>query len=205
MIKPYYSTKLGDLYLGNCLDIMPELKQVDLVLTDPPYGLEEKWTGGTWFTKNVYEKDKCKWDKKQDLAISYILSLNIPTILWGGNYYNVPPSRCYLSWAKRDNMPTMADFELAWTNFDKPSKEYFNRRNGWKRVHPTEKPVGLFIWCIQFSQTDGIIIDPFAGGGTTAIACERLNRRYILIEKEEQYAEIAAKRIESEASQLKLF
>ena len=204
-MKPYYETELGKLYHGDCLQIMPELEPVDLVLTDPPYGLGEKWTGGTWFTKNVYESDKCEWDKTQDERVEFIIGLGLPSIIWGGNYYNLKPSRCYLSWVKRDNMPTMADFELAWTNFDRPSKEYYNRRNGWVRKHPTEKPVALFIWCIGWSKINGVTIDPFFGSGTTAIACERLNRKWIGIEIEEKYCEIAAKRIEAERKQLKLF
>ena len=204
-MKPYFETELGKLYHGDCLEIMPELEPVDLVLTDPPYGLDKRWTGGTWFTKNVYEKDNCCWDKLQTKQIEYILGLNIPTIIWGGHYYRVPPSRCYLSWAKRDNMPTMADFELAWTNFDKPSKEFYRPRSGWQRKHPTEKPLHLFIFCILFSKVVGKVLDPFMGSGTTAIACEELNHKWIGIEIEEKYCEISAKRIESETAQRKLW
>jgi DNA modification methylase len=185
---------------GDSLKILPTLdtSEVAAVLADPQYGLGDKWTGGTWFTRNVYETDKVTWDDKPS-DIRQILALNIPTILWGGNYLEVPPSRCWLSWAKRDNMPTMADFELAWTNLDRPAKEMHHRRNGFEREHPTQKPVALMTWCLSFLPP-GLILDPYAGSCTVAVACARTGRRSISIEIEERYFRVGIARMEREAA-----
>jgi len=203
-LKPYYETPLGKLYHGDCLEIMPELEQVDLVLTDPTYGLDKKWQGGTWFKRGVY-KNGVTWDKKQPDAVNYLVSLKIPSIIWGGVHYDIPPARCHLAWVKTNNVPTMSDFELAWTNLDRTSKKFNFSCNGWTRQHPTEKPFPLIMWCFEFLPANGITLDSFFGSGTTAVACERLNRQWIGIEISEQYCEIAAKRIEQERQQRKLF
>lgn len=184
------------LFCGDCLEIMPTISKVDAVVTDPPYGLGKKWTGGTWFTKGVYENDNIEWDfeAKQEW-IEAMLSLDIPAVIWGGNYFIMPASRCWLSWEKNDNMPTMADFELAWTNLDRPSKRFIARRNGWERRHPTEKPLALMEWCLSFLPDAVTILDPFMGSGTTGVACVNLGRNFIGIEKDPQYFEIAKERI----------
>ena len=200
----YYRTELGVLYCGDCLTIMPMLEQVDLVLTDPPYGLDKKWSGGTWFTRGVY-KSNVSWDKKQPEAVSFLVSLNVPSIIWGGVHYELPPARCHLAWVKTNNVPTMADFELAWTNLDRPSKKFDRPCNGWRRTHPTEKPLDLIIWCLDFLPNQGIVIDSFVGSGTTIVACERYGRRWVGIEGDEEKCDVAAKRIERERQQLKLF
>ena len=202
-MTPYFETELGKLYHGDCLEIMPELEPVDLVLTDPTYGLDKKWQGGTWFTRGVY-KNSLSWDKKQPEAVEYIYNLKVPSIIWGGVHYPLPPARCHLAWVKTNSVPTMADFELAWTNFDRPSKKFFHPCNGWKRKHPTEKPIGLIMWCFSFLPERGVTLDSFFGSGTTAIACEKLNRRWIGIEISEEYCAIAKARIIRETQQMKI-
>jgi DNA modification methylase len=186
---------------------MPQLPMVDLVLTDPPYGLGKKLhDGGTWSTAAKYD-DMLVWDTKtQDKAISNILALNAHKIIWGGNYYDLPPSRCWLAWFKKNSVPTMADFELAWTSFDRPSKAFRGEIHpDGVNIHPTQKPKYLMVWCLTVSKVDGLTLDPFLGSGTTAVACERLKRQWIGIEIEEKYCEISAKRIEKERQQLSLF
>lgn len=101
-----------------------------------------------------------------------------------------------------------ADGELAWTSYDAVLKEVTKPNKGLKTKHPTQKPTLVFIWCIEQADRHSlneIILDPYIGSGTTAIACERLKRRWIGIEISEEYCEIAAKRIENETRQLKLF
>lgn len=196
MIKPYFETKLGKLYHGDCLQILPELDPVDLVLTDPPYGLNTKMQGGTWGI-DYKNSNMDKWDyvlKQKDFEI--LLSVGNVKIIWGANNYIVPPSRCWLLWQK-PYLPTLSDFEMAWTNIDAPSKEFKNNRISKHNGHPTEKPTSLMCWCIEISKTNGIILDPFLGSGTTAIAAERLNRRWIGIEISEEYCKISAKRLDS--------
>jgi len=114
-----------------------------------------------------------------------------------------------LIWDKMNGSNPMADAELAWTSFG-GSVRMFRMHHfsaGYDaKVHPTQKPVALFGWCLQnYSNEQDIILDPFAGSGTTAIACIRYKRRYILIEKEEKYCEIAARRIDTELDQTDIF
>jgi site-specific DNA-methyltransferase (adenine-specific) len=210
--KPYYENELGRLYHADCLDILPHLEPVDLVLTDPPYGIGDIWNGGaggksSWKIKAVETK---KWDMKtQENAVNLSIDKSTKAIVWGGNYYNLPISRCWLIWDKKmsDNFTT-GQAEMAWTNLDKPIRvfrfaqcEAYGNMN---KQHPSQKPLSLMTWCLKWH--DGtVVLDPFLGSGTTAVACERLKRRWIGIEIEEKYCAISVKRIESERKQLKLF
>jgi len=184
------------LYQGDCLDVLPTLAGVDAVVTDPPYGLGKKWTGGTWFQRGVYNGAVLWDDGTADEAVRRIVSMGVPCVIWGGNYYELPPSRCWLAWNKIQLMPTMADFELAWTNFDKPSKAFSTLRNGWERQHPTEKPLDLMRWVIrEYTNPGDTVLDPFMGSGTTGVACCMEGRNFIGIELDPHYYAIAERRI----------
>ena len=197
------------LHNGDCLEYMKAMQpaSIDCIVTDPPYGLGDKWTCGTWFTKNVYENDDVVWDILPSKEImDCILSFNKPSVIWGGNYFTLPPSRCWLSWSKINSMPTMSDIELAWTNFDKPAKQYRSLRNGWERKHPTEKPIGLMKWVIEnYTKIGDTVFDPFMGSGTTGVACEMLGRNFIGCEIDPKYFTIAEKRIRQASLQQHLF
>lgn len=192
--KPYYQDDAVTIYNADCRDILPELPKVDLVLTDPPYGLGARLhDGGTWSTAKKYDA-MLEWDKVVDPHILLGL-ITQPAIIWGGNCYPLPPSRCWLSWVKNNNVPTMADFELAWTNFERPSKKCQGRIHpDGVNLHPTQKPEYLMSFCVQWSSITGIILDPFLGSGTTAVAAKKLGRKCIGIEIEERYCEISARR-----------
>lgn len=196
-MTPYYQDSAVTIYHGDCREILPGLPIQGCVVTDPPYGLADKWTGGTWFTRGVYGKGSCDWDSSapQDVADT-LVKMSIPSVLWGGNYFSLPPSRCWLSWQKTNSVPTMADFELAWTNIDRPCAAFAHPCNGWARQHPTEKPLALILWCLQF--VSGNVLDPFMGSGTTLRAAKDLGRKAIGIEIEERYCEIAARRMQQE-------
>ena len=193
------------LILGDCLQVMPLLGRFDAVVTDPPYGLGEKMQGGTWGAKGNYGKMR-EWDMTTNQpAFDYFTNLGVPVISWGGNYYKVPPSRCWLTWAKRDNMPTMSDFEMAWTNMDHNSKEFYHRRSNFERQHQTGKPVPLMEWCLGFLPDAQTILDPFMGSGTTLVACQRLGRNGTGIELDPDYFAIACKRVDEATRQPDLF
>jgi site-specific DNA-methyltransferase (adenine-specific) len=185
---------------GDCREVLPQLEPVDLVLTDPPYGHGERWRGGTWGAAQMY-RDAEVWDAERadDDTIKQVLVSGAHAVIWGGNYFCLPPSRCWLSWEKTSRMDTLADFELAWTSFDRPSKSYVSDRNpDGKRSHPTQKPLKLIRWCLQFAGEFHTVLDPFLGSGTTLRACKDLGRRGIGIEIEERYCEIAANRLRQE-------
>lgn len=197
---------IGDctLYLGDCMEVMPTIDGVSSCLTDPPYGLGKKMQGGTWGAKDEFS-GFLKWDlEAQQRWIDTILALDIPTIIWGGNYFSVPASRCWLLWNKINSVPTMADAELAWTNFDRPTKR-FNAPVG--RVefgHPTTKPLPLIKWCLSFLP-DGVVLDPFMGSGTTGVACAMTGRPFVGIELEEAYFDTCCKRIAKAYEQPDIF
>ena len=128
--KPYYQDDHVTLYCGDCREILPELGKFDLLLTDPPYGHGDKWQGGTWGAAEMY-KDAMKWDAEtpSEETIADVLKAATVGIVWGGNYFRLPPSRCWLSWEKSSRMDTLADFELAWTSMDRPCKAKREDRN----------------------------------------------------------------------------
>jgi site-specific DNA-methyltransferase (adenine-specific) len=190
---------INKIICGDCLEVMKDIpdKSVDLVLTDPPYGLNKKiHDGGTWSTKQKF--DAClEWDYLIDKSYwEEVFRISKHQIIWGGNYYSFPPSRGWIVWVK-PYFPTMSDAELAWTSFDKNTRIFKESRNpeGYKK-HPTQKPVSLMKYCIEnYTKPDDIILDPFLGSGTTAVACKSLGRRYIGIEISQEYCDIARKRV----------
>jgi DNA modification methylase len=196
MTEPYRRKEvIGDatLYLGDCRDILPTLGRVDAVVTDPPYGLAEKLQGGTWGKK--FAGADYDWDARAPAAEMFG---NVPSIVWGGNYIRLPPSRCWLVWYKRDAVPTMASCELAWTNFDANARVFdwtIAATNAERVGHPTQKPLALMKWCLGFLPDAHTILDPFMGSGTTGVACAKMGRRFIGIERDERYFDIACDRI----------
>lgn len=199
--KPYFERAGIQLFCGDCRELLPLLERgrVDLVLTDPPYGHGAKWSGGTWAANPIYDA-AFDWDCEpvDDSTLARVIALADDAIVWGGNYYALPPSRCWLAWVKNQILPTMADAEFAWTSFNRPSKIFDSRRNpDGKRHHPTQKPLALFRWCLAMKPNAAVVCDPFTGSGTTLLAAAELGRRCIGIEREERYCEIAAKRLES--------
>lgn len=176
------------------------------VVTDPPYGLGRKMQGGTWGAKDGF-KEMLEWDAAPPAAdlLRDILAVGDTAILWGGQYFDLPPTRCWLIWNKTNAVPTMADFEMAWTNLDRPAKR-FNAPVG--RVefgHPTQKPLPLMMWTLGFVPEGPIVLDPFMGSGTTGVACAKLGRSFVGIEIDERYFEIAVERIRKAYEQPDLF
>ena len=192
-MKPYYEDGQITIYYGDCREILPTLGPVDLVLTDPPYGIGALMHGGKDTGHWGLLSQGNPWDMEKP-ALDLILGMSAVLIIWGGNYFDLPPCRGTLAWRKSNALPTQADFEMAWTTLDMPAKMFTNRVN-WHHAHPTEKPVALMRWCIEFVPDATSILDPFMGSGTTLRAAKDLGRRAIGIEIEERYCEIAAKRL----------
>lgn len=193
--KPYYEEPGITIYNADCREILPHLEPVDLVLTDPPYGLRERMNGGTWGAAEKYA-DLRGWDEAPDgELLKIIIEKSSHQIVWGGNYFPFLPSRCWLVWDKQNAVRTMSDCELAWTSFDMPAKRFSWPVGVHAWGHPTEKPLELISWCLGFFHTASTILDPFMGSGTTLRAAKDLGRKAIGIEIEEKYCEIAVKRL----------
>ena len=212
---------IGDceLWLGDCAEILPTLGRVDAVLTDPPYGIRYdaiaasssgKKSGRGFGFKGEYRATN--WDvATSDDAVAASVSIAKHSIVFGGNYYSLGPSSCWLVWDKETN-GHFADCELAWTNLGQPTRRLRHMWNGGIRKgkeerhgHPTQKPIPVMEWCLGFLPDARTILDPFMGSGTTLVACANLGRRGIGIEIDPEYFDIACKRIEAAYAQPRLF
>jgi site-specific DNA-methyltransferase (adenine-specific) len=201
---------IGDceLWLGDCREVLPMLGKVDAVVTDPPYGIAHKWQGGGgrgWGRADAQKADRNAWDEAAPSAelLAQIIGISQEAIIWGGNYFELPPSRCWLVWNKPERGFTLAEAELAWTNRDNVVRVFDCARSEPDRVHPTQKPVALMAWCVE--KTRGVVLDPFCGAGTTGVACANLGRRFIGIEREAEWFDHACRRIEQAYRQPRLF
>ena len=212
-MKPYYEHAGITIYHGDCRQVLPQLGRFDLLLTDPPYGINVanmhedsgRRPGKSLAHKGFY--DFQEWDAcaPDDDLLRMAIGAATNSILWGGNYFNLGPSRCFLVWDKDNGSNQFADAELAWTNLDKPvrlKRHMWNgmlRRNGEIRHgHPTQKPLDLMKWCISLAPDAQTVLDPFLGSGTTLVAAKAAKREATGIEREEKYCEIAAKRLSQE-------
>jgi DNA modification methylase len=212
--RPYYEHSGIVIYNCDCREILPSLGPVDLVAMDPPYGIGENRSrvmsrarpSPRW--RRAYARDygEFNWDAApiaQDL-IDKTRGLGQEQMIFGGNYYTLPPSAAWLIWDKQNGGSDFADCELIWTNLKQAVRIIRHCWNGFQRVgreprwHPTQKPVRVVSWCLSWSKTRGIILDPFMGSGTTLVAAKQLGRHAIGIEIEEKYCEIAARRLEQE-------
>lgn len=220
MVEPVI---IGDatLYLGDCMEILPNLPKVDACITDPPYGIgidramaasSGTKSGAMAAKKGIYIASGWDDEPMQLAVANKIIDISNVQIFWGGNYYGLPPSQCWLVWDKQVN-GNFADCELAWTNMKKPVRKFTWMWNGMLRQggedrngHPTQKPLALMKWCIdQCTNNPQTILDPFMGSGTTGVAAVQMGRKFIGIEREPAYFEIACRRIEDAQRQNSLF
>ena len=202
------------LYLADAADVLPTLAPVDALVTDPPYGIGEaagkNKSRGCLAVSVDYGVDT--WDNecvRQDL-LEAAISKARHSIVFGGNYYPLPPSSCWLVWDKENGATDFADCELAWTNMPKAVRRIRYRWHGMLRAnneprgeHPTQKPVQVMEWAIQ-QLPDGCttILDPFMGSGTTGVAAVGMGRTFIGIEREPKYFEAACRRIANHQQRL---
>jgi DNA modification methylase len=205
------------LYLGDCLEILPTLDKVDAVITDPPYGIKEARGKNKSRGLLAVSKDYgySEWDDKpcSDEQIKAMMRASEIQVIFGGNYFNLPPSSCWLVWDKQNGNTDFADCELAWTNMDKAVRKIewmwhgmLRKGKDTERFHPTQKPIEVMEWCVQQCKNiPQTILDPFMGSGTTGVACMNLGRKFIGIEIEPKYFDIACERIEQSQKQIRMF
>ncbi len=199
------------LYLGDCRDILPTLGKVDAVVTDPPYGIASVWKGGFsqkhgWGKAQQEAGLRNEWDEAVPSSdtMALVLGAAPEVIIWGGNYFDLPPSRCWLVWNKPERNFSLAEAELAWTNRDNVVRVVDCPRSESDREHPTQKPVKVMRFSIDKVKGQ-TILDPFMGSGTTGVAAVQMGRDFIGIEREPKYFDIACRRIEQAQRQGDLF
>jgi site-specific DNA-methyltransferase (adenine-specific)/modification methylase len=216
------------LYFGDCLEILPTLSKVDAVITDPPYG--HGWSGishtanpgGVLWGERRVSGAIVGHDKPFDPAP--FLALAVPCIFWGANHFadRLPASPAWFAWDKREGTTSnyQSDCELAWCNVGGSARMFHHLWNGLSmksgseetkrtrgalpRLHPTQKPVALMRWCVDKIEGD-TILDPYMGSGTTGVACADMGRKFIGIEIDRKYFDIACERLEAANAQTRLF
>jgi len=191
---------------------------VDSIVTDPPYGVGENANRIASRTKLAKTTDygSFDWDKEpaSKEQINATVNAGSEVVIFGGNYFHLPPARCWLVWDKENGNVNFADAEMAWTNIVSSVRlirhmwhgMLRDSENKYPRVHPTQKPIVVMEWVIsQFKKSPQTILDPFMGSGTTGVACANLGRKFIGIEINEKYFDIACERIEAAQAQGRLF
>ena len=206
MIEPYYDEDGITIYNADCREVLPQLERVDLVLTDPPYGLKWKGLGFDQVTQTDWASAS-KWDKRPSTeTLKLITGFASNWIIWGGNYFAKDLGDCKapLVWDKQTGANKFADGELAFTSFKAGTLRIFHHQ--WcgafkatekrlRALHPTQKPIALMKWCIAQAGSVSTILDPFMGSGTTLRAAKDMGLKAIGIEIEKKYCDIAVERL----------
>ena len=192
MIRKETITDGIDLYLGDCRDVLPALPVADVCVTDPPYGI------GIAANPVRQRHAKSDWDASppDQTTFDLIRSRSREQIIWGGNYFGMPPSQGFLIWDKKqpENF-SLAMCEMAWMSRQQPAKIWRQSVLSYEKAHPTQKPVPLMEWCLHIMSQCDTVLDPFMGSGTTGVAAARLGKRFTGIEIDPTYFDVACKRI----------
>ena len=216
---PYYEADGITIYHGDCAEVAPLLGRFDLVLTDPPYGVNAPTMNKSAGRDRLRSDATRIWTATEHAPVfgddrpldpSLLLSLSSRLILWGANNYasKLPDSPCWLVWDRKceraadsditecelaavigHRFKTVRIFRHMWAGFQRDSEV------GQKVLHPTQKPVSLMTWCLSFFPDVRTVIDPFMGSGPVARACKDLGLRYVGIERERKYCDIAVRRL----------
>lgn len=213
----------AELYCGDCAVILPQLEPVDLILTDPPYGIGADKAAKAAADARIKANGRGKagrgwkdygdtdWDseKPPSWLFGLILEKAKHHVIWGGNYFtdSLPPTMQWLVWDKGQRGFSLADCEFAWGSAWKASRIFtYSRGEALQdgKEHPTQKPIKLMEWCIDKYKDSKTICDPFMGSGTTGVAAMNLEKRFIGIERERKYFDIACERIDRAQAQGRL-
>ena len=204
--RPYHEEEAVTIYHGDCRKILPMLGRFDLLMADPPYGIDadnrkrilsrSKLAAAKDYGESEWDEEPVQW-----WVMELARSLCDKQIIFGGNYYAMPPCKGPLVWDKENGANDFADGEMAWNNLGTAMRIKRHRwagmlrKGGEDRWHPTQKPLEVIQWAISLAGDVATILDPWAGSGTTGHAAKNLGKKAVLIEREERYCEIAARRL----------
>ena len=206
-------------------------KYFDLAIVDPPYGIgqpkqsnlkgyngrldletrlnKNRLNQGSGKLKNrTLNISNCEWDNEipNNKYFEELKRLSKNQIIWGGNYFPLPPTRCIICWDKMQPWENFSQIELAWTSFDNPAQifKYDNRTGG--KIHPTQKPIKLYKWLLdKYAKQGDKILDTHLGSGSIAIACHDYGFELTACELDKEYYDAAKKRFLNHSAQQKLF
>jgi site-specific DNA-methyltransferase (adenine-specific) len=203
-------------YMATCKD-----KQFDLAIVDPEYGIGfssyERGSSGIKVKERYTKNGKKTWDSKTPPPIyfSELFRISKNQIICGGNYFNLPPTQCFVFWYKRNPVPNFADGEYIWTSFKRPAlcfdyQYYGNIEGDTNRkditIVPTQKPVQLYKWLLKnYAKPGDKIFDSHMGSQSSRIACYEGGFDYWGCELDKEYFDAGCKRFEIYKQQLKLF
>lgn len=214
-------------YNDDCMKYLPEFPDdyFDLAIVDPPYGgvtkggyMRNSITGGVAAHPD-YHNSLWSQEKPSQEYFDQLFRVSKNQIIWGGNYFTTlikKDSQCWIVWDKeKAEGLTWADAELAWTSFDVATKMFRfmwsgmlqgNMKNKELKIHPTQKPVNLYLWLLQkFAKPGDLILDTHVGSASSLVACEKAGFKYIGFEIDQTYYEMAKRRLDAEKGQLKLW
>ena len=201
---------ISEVYLMDCVEAMKQYpdKHFDLAVVDPPYGIGDKFKGGGTGKMNFNEVVEKGWDEvptKEYFDELFRVSKN--QVIWGGNYFDLPPTRCFIVWDKLISEDfSLAMAELAWTSFDKLAKIYRSPTPKSGKIHPTQKMIKLYDWIFKnYAKEGDLILDTHLGSGSSRIASNKANLDFIGFEIDEDYFNDSEKRFKNFVSQLTLF
>lgn len=205
---------VSEVYLMDCIVGMKHYpdKYFDLAVVDPPYGLMDRMYNGGNRNRSTVKFKKHIREKRWDMSIpsimyfSELFRVSKHQVIWGGNYFDLPPSRTFIVWDKMVYAPTMSQVEMAWTSYDSPARLIKINNNDVNRFHPTQKPVKLYDWIFKnYSEPTFKILDTHLGSGSSRIAAHKAGLHFVGFEVDEEYYYAQEIRFKNYQSQLTLF
>ena len=200
---------LSEVYNMDCIEGMKQYpdKYFDLAVVDPPYGLGDKklTQGGTWASK--YKAGDAAWDIAPNKEyFDELFRVSKEQIVWGGNYFELPGTRCFIIWDKVAHMETMADCEFAWTSLDRNAKIFKHVRNtAEQRIHICQKPIKLYDWIFSnYTKEGDKILDTHLGSGSSRIAANKAGLNFVGFEIDKEYFDAQNKRYNDFIKQIRL-
>ena len=207
-----FHSENGQIHLFNmdCMEYMAQFPDnyFELAIVDPPYGIGDKFKGGKTGKMNFNEVVEKDWDKVPPMEYwQELMRVSKNQIIWGGNYFPLPPTRCFIVWDKQISEDfSLAMAELAWTSFDKLAKIFKMPTPKDGKIHPTQKPVMLYEWLLKNYAKDGDkILDTHLGSASSAIAAHRMGFEFFGTELDGDYFQASIARFERETAQLDMF
>lgn len=202
---------MNELHLIDCMEYMKscEDNQFDLAIVDPPYGLPKRSKKGQGKLQNRAIQDMYKkgWDiKPEPVYFKNLFRISKNQIIWGGNYFNLPPNRGFIVWDKCQPWPNFAACEYAFNSIDGVAKIFkYDNRTG-SKIHPTQKPIALYKWLLQnYAKPNDKIFDSYSGSGSLRIACHDMGFDLVSCELDEDYYKSNNERFNKYTKQNELF
>lgn len=205
---------MSEAFNMDCMDLMARYKDkhFELAIVDPPYGLGKRLSSGGGQHKNMKARLMYEAGPQWDNAVpgpgyfKELFRVSQNQIIWGGNYFALPPTRGIIAWDKKQFMPTFSRWEYAWSSFDCVARMYEGISNQDGRIHPTQKPVQLYSWLLaNYARGGGVILDTHLGSGSSRIAAYHAKIPFIGCELDPDYFKAQEKRFKLETAQTSLF